>query len=130
MRSQFRLDCLPCARRLKSETALPFRDPAGLSVTDFKEIGRRLKAYRIGRGLAAEDIAEKLGISRAALYRIENGDVGPRLRCILVETLSLLAPALQLFQPVLGAQEAIPTLACRVQQLQPPRCLPYRPYLP
>jgi transcriptional regulator with XRE-family HTH domain len=58
-------------------------------MTDFKEIGRRLKAYRIGRGQAAEDIAEKLGISRAAVYRIENGDV------VKIETLERLAAVLQ-----------------------------------
>jgi len=58
-------------------------------VTDFKEIGRRLKAYRIGRGMAAEDIAGKLGISRAAVYRIENGDV------VKIETLERLAGVLK-----------------------------------
>ena len=44
-------------------------------MTELGEIGRRLKAYRIGRGQTADEIAEKLGISRAAVYRIESGDV-------------------------------------------------------
>jgi transcriptional regulator with XRE-family HTH domain len=44
-------------------------------MTELGEIGRRLKAHRIGRGQTADDIAEKLGISRAAVYRIESGDV-------------------------------------------------------
>jgi transcriptional regulator with XRE-family HTH domain len=58
-------------------------------MTDFKEIGRRLKAYRIGQGQAAEDVAAKLGISRAAVYRIENGDV------VKIETLERLATVLK-----------------------------------
>jgi transcriptional regulator with XRE-family HTH domain len=44
-------------------------------MTELGEIGRRLKAHRIGRGQTADEIAEKLGISRAAVYRIESGDV-------------------------------------------------------
>ena len=65
---------------------------------DFKEIGRRLKAHRIGRGQAAEDIAEKLGISRAAVYRIENGEV------VKIETLERLAAVLGTsFASLLGA---------------------------
>ena len=44
-------------------------------MTELGEIGRRLKAHRIGRGQTADEIAKKLGISRAAVYRIESGDV-------------------------------------------------------
>ena len=38
------------------------------------EIGHRLKAFRLGSEYSAEDIASKIGISRAALYRYEKGD--------------------------------------------------------
>ena len=41
----------------------------------FEEIGRRLRAHRIGRNLSADDIAGHLGISRAAVYRLEKGDI-------------------------------------------------------
>lgn len=41
----------------------------------FEEIGRRLRAYRLGRELSAEDIAATLGISRAAVYRLEKGEI-------------------------------------------------------
>jgi transcriptional regulator with XRE-family HTH domain len=41
----------------------------------FGEIGRKLRAYRIDSGLRAEEIAARLGVSRAALYRYEKGDV-------------------------------------------------------
>jgi transcriptional regulator with XRE-family HTH domain len=55
----------------------------------FDEIGKRLKAYRMGRGLLAEQIAKSLGISRAAVYRIEAGGV------VKIETLDRLAIALE-----------------------------------
>ncbi len=41
----------------------------------FREIGERLRAYRLGRGLTPEILAERLGISRAALYRAEKGEI-------------------------------------------------------
>jgi transcriptional regulator with XRE-family HTH domain len=41
----------------------------------FPQIGERLRAYRIGSGLTVEEIANRLGVSRAALYRYEAGDV-------------------------------------------------------
>jgi transcriptional regulator with XRE-family HTH domain len=49
------------------------------------DIGKRLKAHRLERGETADAIAAKLGISRAAVYRIENGDV------VKIETLGKLA---------------------------------------
>jgi transcriptional regulator with XRE-family HTH domain len=55
----------------------------------FNEIGERLKAYRLGRGLQAEDVAERLGISRAAVYRVEAGGV------VKIETLERLATLLE-----------------------------------
>lgn len=55
----------------------------------FTEIGDRLRAYRLGKGLNADQIAEKLGISRAAVYRIEAGEV------VKIETLDRLASVLE-----------------------------------
>ncbi|HZP78618.1 MAG TPA: helix-turn-helix transcriptional regulator [Pseudolabrys sp.] len=54
----------------------------------FDDIGNRLRAYRLGRGLTAEEVARKLGISRAAVYRIEGGGV------VKIETLDRLAELL------------------------------------
>lgn len=51
----------------------------------FREIGQRLKAYRRGAGLSSEEVAERLGVSRAAVYRIEGGAV------VKIETLERLA---------------------------------------
>jgi transcriptional regulator with XRE-family HTH domain len=55
----------------------------------FAEIGERLRAYRMGRGLSADLVAEQLGVSRAAVYRIEAGEV------VKVETLERLAAVLE-----------------------------------
>jgi transcriptional regulator with XRE-family HTH domain len=41
----------------------------------FGDIGARLRAYRLGKGLTPDDLAERLGISRAALYRAEKGEI-------------------------------------------------------
>jgi transcriptional regulator with XRE-family HTH domain len=63
----------------------------------FDDIGNRLKAFRLGSGLSAEEIAQKLGISRTALYRFEKGEVAK------IETLENLAELLKV---------SVPTLLC------------------
>jgi transcriptional regulator with XRE-family HTH domain len=40
-----------------------------------KEIGKRIRAYRMGAGLSPEETARRLGISRAALYKYERTGV-------------------------------------------------------
>lgn len=54
----------------------------------FKDIGERLKAYRLGAQLTADEVGKQLGLSRAAVYRIETGDV------VKIETLEKLASIL------------------------------------
>jgi transcriptional regulator with XRE-family HTH domain len=58
------------------------------SSIDYAALGDRLKAYRMGASLQAEDVAEQLGVSRAAVYRMEKGEI------IKIETLERLAPLL------------------------------------
>jgi transcriptional regulator with XRE-family HTH domain len=55
---------------------------------DLADIGRRLRAYRLGANASAADLARRLGVSRAALYRIEDGQM------IKIEVLERLAPVL------------------------------------
>lgn len=55
---------------------------------DFESLGQRLRAYRIGASLRAEQIAEQLGVSRAAVYRMEKGEI------VKIETLERLAQML------------------------------------
>jgi transcriptional regulator with XRE-family HTH domain len=59
------------------------------------DIGNRLKAFRLGSGLSADEIAERLGISRAALYRFEKGEVAK------IETLEKLSELLGVSVPTL-----------------------------
>jgi transcriptional regulator with XRE-family HTH domain len=61
----------------------------------FDDIGNRLKAFRLGSGLSADEIAGKLGISRTALYRFEKGELAK------IETLEKLAELLEVSVPTL-----------------------------
>jgi transcriptional regulator with XRE-family HTH domain len=61
----------------------------------FDDIGNRLKAFRLGSGLSADEIAKRLGISRAALYRFEKGELAK------IDTLEKLAELLDVSVPTL-----------------------------
>lgn len=63
---------------------------------DYFQVGQRLRAHRMGQGLSPEEAAEKLGISRAALYNYEKGE-GP----VKLETLERIADLLQTSLPSL-----------------------------
>ena len=61
----------------------------------FDDVGHRLKAFRLGSGLSAEDVAKRIGISRTALYRFEKGEL------VKIDTLEKLAELLQVSLPTL-----------------------------
>jgi transcriptional regulator with XRE-family HTH domain len=61
----------------------------------YDEIGDRLRAFRLGSGLSADEIARRLGISRTALYRFEKGELAK------IETLERLAEMLNVSIPTL-----------------------------
>ncbi len=61
----------------------------------YDEIGQRLRAFRLGSGLSADEIAKKIGISRTAVYRFEKGEV------VKIETLISLANLLGVSLPTL-----------------------------
>jgi transcriptional regulator with XRE-family HTH domain len=61
----------------------------------FDDIGNRLRAFRLGSGLSADEIAGRLGISRTALYRFEKGELAK------IETLEKLAELLSVSVPTL-----------------------------
>ncbi len=61
----------------------------------FDDIGNRLKAFRLGSGLSADDVARRIGISRTALYRFEKGEVAK------IESLERLADLLGVSVPTL-----------------------------
>lgn len=79
----------------------------------FTEIGQQLRAYRLESGLRAEEIAARLGVSRAALYRYEKGEVIKldtiqRLAELLaISPLSLLGIGVEYYNRPVGYMERI-----------------------
>jgi transcriptional regulator with XRE-family HTH domain len=61
----------------------------------YDDIGDRLKAFRLGSGLSADEVAKRIGISRTALYRFEKGEV------VKIDTLEKLAELLNVSLPTL-----------------------------
>lgn len=61
----------------------------------YDDIGNRLRAFRLGSGLSADEIAKRLDISRAALYRFEKGELAK------IDTLEKLAELLGVSVPTL-----------------------------
>ena len=61
----------------------------------FDDIGNRLKAFRRASGLSADEIANRLGISRTALYRFEKGEL------VKIDTLERLSELLGVSVPTL-----------------------------
>lgn len=58
------------------------------SSIDYASLGNRLRAYRVGAALQAEEVAAQLGVSRAVVYRMEKGEI------VKIETLERLAKLL------------------------------------
>ena len=61
----------------------------------FDDIGNRLKAFRLASGLSADEIARRLDISRAAVYRFERGEL------VKIEMLDKLSELLGVSVPTL-----------------------------
>jgi transcriptional regulator with XRE-family HTH domain len=97
----------------------------------FTEIGQQLRAYRLESGLRAEEIAARLGVSRAALYRYEKGEVIKldtikRLAELLkISPLSLLGIGVEYYNRPVGYYERLRQLeetADQILQLHGPTC--------
>ncbi|WFE74728.1 helix-turn-helix domain-containing protein [Roseinatronobacter sp. S2] len=68
---------------------------ADIGGINFEDVGARLRAHRIGRGISPEELAQRIGISRAALYRAEKGEI------IKIETLASISRELRVSLPTL-----------------------------
>jgi transcriptional regulator with XRE-family HTH domain len=97
----------------------------------FTEIGQQLRAYRLESGLRAEEIAARLGVSRAALYRYEKGEVIKldtikRLAELLkISPLSLLGIGVEYYSRPVGYYERVRQIeetADQLLQLHGPVC--------
>ncbi|WP_431281255.1 helix-turn-helix domain-containing protein [Humitalea sp. 24SJ18S-53] len=89
----------------------------------FADIGQQLRAYRLESGLRAEEIAARLGVSRAALYRYEKGEVIKldtirRLAELLkISPLSLLGIGIEYFTRPAGFQERLRQVEEQAEQI-------------
>jgi transcriptional regulator with XRE-family HTH domain len=97
----------------------------------FTEIGQQLRAYRLESGLRAEEIAARLGVSRAALYRYEKGEVIKldtikRLAELLkISPLSLLGIGVEYYNRPIGYFERVRQIeetADQILQVEGPVC--------
>ncbi|VVD90623.1 DNA-binding protein [Pandoraea pneumonica] len=70
-----------------NRSATTSRAPRGARF-NFRAIGERLRAYRLAAELRSEDVAERLDISRAAIYKLERGEI------VKIDTLERLAALL------------------------------------
>ena len=95
------------------------------------EIGQQLRAFRLESGLRAEEIAARLGVSRAALYRYEKGEVikldtVQRLAELLkISPLSLLGIGVEYYNRTIGFFERLRQLeetADQILQISDPFC--------
>lgn len=83
----------------------------------FAEIGKRLRAYRFGMNLTASEIADRIGVSRAAVYRLEKGEL------VKIETIEKVAALLEVSLPSLmgvGVEYYVNSISFfeRVRQLE------------
>lgn len=46
------------------------------------DVGKAIKELRINRGLSQRDLAKQIGLTNAALWKIENGKTVPRFSTI------------------------------------------------
>ena len=90
---------------------------------NFKQIGQRLRAYRMGANLTPEQVADRLGISRAALYKYEKGGVIKletieRLSKLLgISVTSLLGPGVEYFANAVSFFERMRQLEAESDQV-------------
>ena len=80
----------------------------------FDDIGNRLRAFRLGSGLSADEIARRLEISRAALYRFEKGEL------VKIDTLEKLSELLGVSVPTLlgVGMEYVPSAVAYFERLR------------
>lgn len=100
----------------------PFIESRSSSI-DYQSLGERLRAYRIGASLLAEDVAERLGVSRAVVYRMEKGEIVKietleRLATLLDTSIaSLLGVEVEYYASVLGLMERMRQLEQRSDRI-------------
>jgi len=74
----------------------------GVNAEQYKEIGRKIVFYRNLRGLSQEDLADKIGISRSYISKIEapNSDVSFSLDVLFTIAAGLDIDVAAFFNPI------------------------------
>jgi transcriptional regulator with XRE-family HTH domain len=70
-----------------------------------KAFGARIRALRLAADVTQEELAERCGLFRTYLSRIENGSANPTLTMIHALATSLQVDVRELFEPVLARKE-------------------------
>jgi transcriptional regulator with XRE-family HTH domain len=85
----------------------------GIDATSADRLADRLRQLRSAKGLSLQDLAERSGVSRATLSRIENGEVSPT-----AETLGALASAyaMTISRILAPAERPFAALVARAEQ--------------
>jgi len=84
-----------------------------------KDLGVRLSELRLSRGLTQEDLAQRAGVSKRSLERLEKSEGNPRLSVLvsvcqvlgLVQGFDALVPAVELGPMALAAGKSLPKRA-------------------
>ena len=66
----------------------------------YEEIGRRIALFRKERGLTAQELAGRIGLSQGQISRLENGKQGLRSETLLHIAEALGVPPVQFFMPM------------------------------
>ncbi len=74
-----------------------FRESATVSLSPQHAFGQRVRELRIATGMTQEDLAERCGLFRTYMSRIETGKANPTLSMIYALAGSLGVPVLALF---------------------------------
>lgn len=88
------------ANRSHSRRALEF----------LKEVGAQIREARVDRNMTAQELAERAGISRALLYRVEHGDPSCSVGAVLEAAAIVGAPFMDLddLRPMTSLEGAPP----------------------
>jgi transcriptional regulator with XRE-family HTH domain len=82
---------------------------------DWKELGERIRQWRLGRGMNQQQLAEASGLTQSGLFRVETGQTNPQLISLQRIASALHCSVRELF---CGKSELDPRFASVVQRVK------------